>query len=108
MDPNIVTGVRLRSNLLEKAQLGRAERWLRLIGLAIWLYVGVARRDIPGIWLVPWAAYGATYVASFFWKMPLLLAAQAAAALAMSWLGYSGFEGLLLSVVVAQAPTVFP
>ncbi len=36
------------------------------------------------------------------------LAAQAAAVVAMPHLGFHGFEGLLMSIVVAQVPTVLP
>ena len=65
------------------------------------------------LWVAAWLVYGAAYVgAGFYRTVPLwatraLLATQTAMVGAMPWLGFEGFEGLLMSIVVVQAPTVF-
>jgi signal transduction histidine kinase len=98
------------------AELGRAEPWLRGVALSIWLFVGVSQSlgARPGIWLVPWSVYGAACFAGGFhrrlpWAVSLFcLAAQTLAVIGMARAGLSGSEGLLLAIVAAQAPTLFP
>jgi signal transduction histidine kinase len=105
----------------ERANLGRTEPWLRAIGFAIWAFVGASRlvtrsgggaAHAVGPWLGPWLVYGIAFtVASLGRRLRhpsrlALLIAQAASVLCLPWLGLGGFEGLLLAVVVAQAPTV--
>jgi signal transduction histidine kinase len=105
----------------ERANLGRTEPWLRALGFAIWTFVGVSRlaghgsAAGPGFWppwLAPWLVYGAAFaLASLRARLPppvrvALLAVQAGAVVALPWTGLEGFEGLLLAIVVAQAPTV--
>jgi signal transduction histidine kinase len=97
--------------------LGRAELLLRVVGASIWAFLGVSRwlphlHDGRPAWVLPWIAYGACYfVASLHRRTPRLvavagLAAQTAAVVLMPSFGFGGFEGLLLSIVVAQLPTV--
>jgi signal transduction histidine kinase len=103
-------------SLGERASLGRTEPWLRGVGLAIWLFVGLSRLSHGGApaWLGPWLAYGGAMVAlGFHARLPAavaiaLLVAESACALALPRAGLAGYEGLLLSIVVAQAPTILP
>jgi signal transduction histidine kinase len=102
--------------LEEHASLGRTEPWLRGVGLAIWLFVGLSRLGPggPPAWLGPWLAYGGAMVALGFHARLAgavaiaLLVAQSACALALPRLGLAGYEGLLLAIVAAQAPTILP
>jgi signal transduction histidine kinase len=97
----------------ERANLGPVEPCLRAIGLAVWAFVGVSRFSgaVPS-WLWPWLIYGgAVVVGCLRARLPDsinvgALIVQSAAALALPSFGFAGFEGLLLSVVVAQVPTV--
>jgi signal transduction histidine kinase len=64
------------------------------------------------MWLAPFLLYGAAFVAQSL-RAPLaartrvaLLAVQTGSVLPLPWLGLGGFEGLLLAIVVAEAPTV--
>src|SRR5580692_4087602 len=99
----------------EPPGLGRAEPWLRLLGFGIWAFIGVSRGwagGRPDAWVLAWAVYGAAYAgASFPRRSPraltvTLLGVQTFAAAAMPHLGLKEFEGLMMSVVVAQVPTV--
>jgi signal transduction histidine kinase len=97
----------------ERANLGRIEPWLRAVGLATWAFVGISRGSWSHpTWLVPWLVYGiALVVAALRARLPDvinfgLLLVQSAAALVLPSFGFAGFEGLLLSIVVAQVPTV--
>jgi signal transduction histidine kinase len=100
----------------EPPGLGRAEPWLRLLGLAIWAFIGVSRSwsagGRPGAWVLAWAVYGGAYaVVSLSRRVPrpltvALLGVETLAAAAMPHLGLKEFEGLMMSVVVAQVPTV--
>jgi signal transduction histidine kinase len=103
----------------ETPSLGRAEPALRLIGFAIWAYVGVSRAlasslHPPPPWLWAWGAYGVAYALSGFHRSfakPVavgLLAVQTLATTAWPHLGLKEFEGLSLSIVAAQVPTVLP
>jgi signal transduction histidine kinase len=97
----------------ERASLGRVEPWLRAVGLAIWAFIGVSHLSgaLPS-WLLPWLVYGGALVAgSLRARLPdalnlVVLLVQSAAALVLPSFGLAGFEGLLLSIVVAQMPTV--
>jgi signal transduction histidine kinase len=97
----------------ERAALGRMEPWLRAVGLAVWAFVGLS--CLSGSftrWLVPWLVYGgALVVGGLRARLPdavnlAVLLVQSAAALVLPSFGLPGFEGLLLSIVVAQVPTV--
>ena len=95
----------------DRARLGRTEPWLRVIGLLIWAFIGLTRLE-PKPWVIPWLIYAAAFLAlglhSRFpqWLKVALLATQSAAVLALPRFGLSGFEGLLLSIVVTQVPIV--
>jgi signal transduction histidine kinase len=99
--------------LEERAHLGRIEPWLRAVAFAVWMFVGVSRLSgaFPK-WLLPWLVYGVALGAGALRaRLPDAvnvgaLLVESAAALALPWFGLAGFEGLLLSIVVAQAPTV--
>jgi signal transduction histidine kinase len=98
----------------ERIDLGRTEAWLRSIGVVIWAFVGLSRLDAlaSSAWLAAWAVYGAGLIASgLHRRMPqalavILLLAQSGAAIGLPSLGFAGFEGLLMSIVVAQVPTI--
>ena len=97
----------------ERTILGPIEPWLRAIGLVIWAFCGVSRFDgAPQAWVVPWLLYGVAMVAAGFRvRLPrraviAILAAQSLSVLALPRLGLPGFEGMLLSFVVVQLPTV--
>jgi signal transduction histidine kinase len=97
----------------ERANLGRVEPCLRVLGLAIWAFVGLSRLSEPRpTWVLPWLVYGgALLVSALRARLPDavnlgLLVVQSLAALAMPSFGLVGFEGLLLSIVVAEVPTV--
>jgi signal transduction histidine kinase len=99
----------------QRAELRRIEPYLRLIGLMIWFFVGFSRWHgaMHGpTWVWPWLGFGIAYLVSSLhrtlplWVCRLALGAQALCVLPLLHLGLSGFEGLLLSVVAAQAPTV--
>jgi signal transduction histidine kinase len=108
----------------QRSDLGPVEPCLRLIGLAIWLFVGASRlagpaqlflehgRVAPTPWVWPWLGFGAAFVvASLHRRLPpwiggCALAFQGLCVLPLPHMGFGGFEGLLLSVVVAQAPTL--
>ncbi len=99
--------------LADRARLGRTEPWLRAVGLGIWAFVGLSRMSgHPAPWLGAWLVFACALVLQAFHARlsptvgVLALVVQSAAALALPWLGLPGFEGLLLSIVVAQAPTV--
>jgi signal transduction histidine kinase len=107
----------VRPDAPHTTDLGRAELLLRVVGAAIWAFLGVSRwlplrHDALPAWAWPWIAYGACYlVASLHRTIPRSaavagLAVQTAAAAWMPSLGFGGFEGLLLSIVVVQLPTV--
>jgi len=97
----------------ERANLGRIEPWLRAVGFATWAFVGMSRMSgtLP-TWLLPWLVYGgALIVGGLRARLPDVinlgaLLVQSAAALVLPSFGFAGFEGLLLSIVVAQVPTV--
>jgi signal transduction histidine kinase len=100
------------------AQLGRADAWLRGVGLLIWASVGLIHLSSRGpgdpmAWLAPWIGYGLALVgAAFHARLPLWLAralvgVQSLAVALMPSLGFQGLEGLLLAIVVAQLPMVF-
>jgi signal transduction histidine kinase len=98
----------------QRAELGRIERCLRGVGVAIWLFVGFSRWHgaTHPPWLWPWLGFGAAFALSSLhrvlplWACRLALGAQTFCALPLPHLGLAGFEGLLLSVVAAQAPTL--
>jgi signal transduction histidine kinase len=99
----------------QRAELGRVEPYLRFIGLTIWFFVGFSRwqRAMPTpTWVWPWLGFGVAFLVSSLhrtlpsWVCRLALGAQALCVLSLPHLGLAGFEGLLLSVVAAQAPTV--
>jgi signal transduction histidine kinase len=97
----------------ERAALGRIELWLRAVGGAVWAFVGISRfSEGAPPWLWPWLLYGvALVVGSLRPRLPNAInvsavAAQSVTALVLPFTGLKGFEGLLLSVVVAQVPTV--
>jgi signal transduction histidine kinase len=103
----------------QATDLGRAEVWLRVVGLSIWAFVGVSRWVThPGVglpaWSWIWVSYGAAYVvASLHARLPrsvavAALVSEAVAATLLPLAGLVGFEGLLLSIVVVQLPTVLP
>jgi signal transduction histidine kinase len=101
----------------QRADLGPVEPCLRLVGFAIWLFVGVTRWYGHGAappWLALWLAFGAAFVVASLhrrlppWLAQAALAAQTLAVLFLPHLGFRGFEGLLLSVVAAQGPTLMP
>ena len=97
----------------ERANLGRIEPWLRAVGLATWAFVGISRGSwTHPTWLLPWLVYGgALAVGTLRARLPDVinlgvLLVQSVAALVLPSFGFAGFEGLLLSIVVAQVPTV--
>jgi signal transduction histidine kinase len=101
----------------DRVELGRTEAWIRGLGVAIWVFVGLSRllpamADAPATWLGVWLAYGAAFVLASFHrriKLPLAIAAlvvQAAAVVAMPHVGFAGFEGLLMSIVAVQVPMI--
>jgi len=97
----------------ERTSLGPVEPCLRAVSLAVWAFVGISRFSgtVPS-WLWPWLVYGGSLVlGGVRARLPGsinvgALIAQSAAALALPSVGFAGFEGLLLSLVVAQVPTV--
>lgn len=99
-----------------RADLGRAEPWLRGVGVAIWMFAGLSQWHAfaGGSWLPAWLLFGvALVVGNAHRRTPqmlslLLLAAQTVAVVLMARAGLRGLEGLLLAIVVAQAPTVLP
>ncbi len=101
----------------QRADLGRAEPWLRSIAVAIWAFVGLAHwqwgEPLPA-WVWPWLAFGAAFGLTSAhrrlprWGSAAALAVQTLAALSLPHFGLPGSEGLLLAVVAAQAPTVLP
>jgi signal transduction histidine kinase len=110
-------------SLNERADLGRAEPWLRWVGLGTWAFLGLSRlvplwltvRGTPApIWIWPWLLYGAAFIgASLHGRFPTwlgvaCLALQSVAALVLPWAGFHGFEGLMASIVVVQVPTILP
>jgi signal transduction histidine kinase len=98
----------------QRSDLGPIDPCLRLIGFSIWLFVGASRwhgQVAPPPWVWPWLGYGAAFVVASLRRFPPWirswgLAAQALCVLPLPHLGFGSFEGLLLSVVVAQAPTL--
>lgn len=101
------------------AQLGRAEPFLRVIGGAIWLFVGVVRLQTqdpaePAWWLWAWGGYGAAYAGAALhrflplWLARALIGVQSAAVALMPTLGFHALEGLLMAIVVVELPVVFP
>jgi signal transduction histidine kinase len=99
----------------QRAELGRIEPCLRFIGLTIWFFVGFSRWDaaMPSPrWVWPWLGFGVAFLVSSLhrklplWVRRLALGAQTLCVLRLPHLGLAGFEGLLLSVVAAQAPTL--
>jgi hypothetical protein len=99
----------------ERANLGPVEPCLRAVGLAVWAFVGVSRFSgaVPS-WLWPWLIYGgALVVGGLRARLPDsinvgALIVQSAAALGLPSFGFARFEGLLLSVVVAQVRRFSP
>src|ERR1700752_3329834 len=97
----------------ERAARGRVEPWLRAVAFAIWAFVGISHFSgaLPN-WLLPWLVFGGAQGAgSLRAQLPdavnlAVLLVQSVAALVLPSFGLAGFEGLLLSVVVAQVPTV--
>jgi signal transduction histidine kinase len=104
------------SPISERAAVAAIEPYLRAIGFLIWGFIGVSRLVSAGAgapWLAPWLIYGVGFLASA-WHARLpralaiaLLLLQTGAVLLLPTLGLPGFEGLLLSIVVAEAPMVF-
>src|SRR5258708_15652208 len=97
----------------DRANLGRIEPWLRAGGLSSWAFVGISRGSWSHpTWLVPWLVYGgALVIGTLRARLPDginlgVLLVQSAAALVLPSFGFAGFERLLLSIVVAQVPTV--
>jgi signal transduction histidine kinase len=93
-----------------RADLGRAEPWLRGIGLLIWAFCGLSRVDGLQPWLVPWSLYGLSLLA-LAWRARFpfaltvaLLALQSVCALVLPPMGVFGFEGLFACIVVIQLP----
>src|SRR4051812_43434464 len=98
------------------------EPWLRAVGLATWMFIGLTRlgpdrgaiwghRAAP-LWVLPWLVYGVALVGTGLhrrlptWTRVALLATQSAAVMLFTGLGLRGFEGLFLSIVAVQVPTV--
>ena len=102
--------------------LVRTERWLRVIGLLVWLIAGSTsfarfaanpeqRAFLP--WVVLYVSFG-----TIFWmtwhpratrKLRIAgLAAQAAIGIVLTFIGMPLFEGAPLAIVAAQAPMVLP
>jgi signal transduction histidine kinase len=101
----------------QRSDLWPVEPCLRLIGFAIWLFVGASRwygQVAPPPWVWPWLAFGVAFVVTSqhrrlpSWVGTWALVAQAVCVLPLPHMGFEGFEGLLLSVVAAQAPTLMP
>ena len=101
----------------QATDLGRAELWLRVVGALVWAFLGVSRwlphrHDALPAWAWPWMAYGACYVVASLhrrvprWVAVAGLAGQSGTVALMPALGFGGFEGLLLSIVAVQLPTV--
>lgn len=93
--------------------LGPIEPLLRGIALVIWAFVGITRFDGgPKLWLVPWLLYAAgTLLGAARHRLPQavnvgVLAMMTASVLALPRLGLVGFEGMFLSFVVVQLPSV--
>jgi len=79
----------------------------------VWAFIGLTRFDgSPKLWLVPWALYmTGMLLGAARSRLPhvvnvALLALQTASVLAMPVTGLVGFEGMFLSFVVVQLPTV--
>src|SRR5260370_12379975 len=97
----------------DRANIGLFEPWLRAVGLSSWAFVGISRGSWSHpTWLVPWLVYGGALVIGTLraglsdgrnlgW-----LLVHSAAAFVLPSSGFAGFEGVLLSIVVAQVPTV--
>ena len=97
----------------DRAELGRAERWIRGLGLAIWAFVGLSRL-VPAIddgaprWLAAWLAYGTGYgITSAHRRIPrtvsiAALVVQTGAVVVMPHVGFTGFDGLLMSIIAVQ------
>jgi signal transduction histidine kinase len=100
----------------------RTERWLRIIGLPVWLVAGSTSfvrfaADFEPRTFAPWASCYVAF-AVVFWSMwhPRAshelrvagLATQAALGILLTFLGMPLFEGAALAIVAAQAPMVLP
>ena len=98
----------------ERAILGPIEPLLRGIALVIWAFVGLSRLGGDGtkLWLLPWALYAAgVLLGAARRRFPhafnvAVLAMQSLSVLALPRTGLVGFEGMFLSFVVVQLPTV--
>jgi signal transduction histidine kinase len=93
----------------------RIEPWLRGIGFVIWAFVGLSRWAPHAAWLGAWLAYGAAFAGASLRPRGLsntitvaLLAAQTVSVVLLAHLGLRGSEGLLCSLVVAEAATALP
>ena len=107
-----------------RADLGRMEPWLRALGLFIWMFIGLSRlapdpaasggHHATPAWVLPWLVYGVAMVGAGWhrrlpsWARVALLLTQSAAVILFTGRGLRGFEGLLLSIVAVQVPTVLP
>lgn len=99
----------------QRAELGRTEPWLRVIGGGIWLFVGLSRLHgvaPPPPWIWPWLGFGTAFAISSAhrhvpqWFSVVGLALQTLSVLPLPRVGLPGFEGLLLAIVAAQVPTI--
>ena len=97
----------------ERAILGPIEPLLRGIVLVIWAFIGLSRFDgSPKLWVLPWLLYAAGVLLSAARdRFPkgfnvAVLAMQTLSVLALPRTGLVGFEGMFLSFVVVQLPTV--
>src|SRR5262249_13858207 len=101
----------------DRVELWRTEAWIRVLGFAIWAFVGLSRlvpaiADGPPSWLGAWLGYGAAFaIASVHRRIarPLAIAAlvvQVATVVVMPHRGFAGFEGLLMSIVAVQVPMI--
>ncbi len=102
----------------DRADLGPADPWIRAVGFGTWLFLGLSRlvqhrNDLAGsrAWVFAWVVYGAAFVGFGFARVPrpgrlALLGVQLAMALLLPFLGFTGYQGLLLAIVAVQVPSV--
>ena len=99
----------------------RTQRWLRILGLGTWLVAGstsivrfAGPFNHPGwTWVGAFVSFGLVFLTTSDRRTPrplrvVGLAAQAALAVLLAFLGMPAFEGALLALVAAQVPMVLP
>lgn len=96
------------------------QRWLRIIGLGVWLIAGSTsfvrlagepRRAAP--WMAAFAAFAVLFWIGSSWRATRAvrttsLVGQAVCAALLAWLGMPMFEGALFALVAAQIPLALP